>query len=555
MRRTHMMLVVCLCLGGVLRLAGLGSLPRGFHADEASNGWNGWCLAETGADEHGARWPLLYARCFGDNRPPAYAWLAAASIRLFGPTVWAVRFPAAVAGIAAVGLGYVVARGFSGGGCGGGRAGAPWAEWVAMFMAVDPTLVRLSRWGHESSLTPALTLLAVAAWQWAGAFWTPDGGAPRRGWRVLAAGVVTGLACYAYGAIRIYLPVLAAGSLAANSGWARRHPRMAMVWAAGAVLVLLPLAWAHLNDPEINARARETWIGRDSPSAMVTCGRVALRYVEHFSPTFLFSRSGDAAAAPAPGTTYFPLAWAPLAALGAWSAWRGRRGAAGRFVILALLTYPVGDLLFADGGPNVLRCLAGWWAWSFASAWGLHGCVASAGSRASGWVVGLGLILVVLGNADVRSGGWVGDPVGIAARGADLQVAARYMRSRWRQADAVVFTTRGATFAYPAVLFELGMTPEEFRAGSPERGSDPSLPQPSPDLLLRCGNVFFDHGNAREAAELAAAVSAGSRRRSYFIVRPEEVGSLADGPMAAREVLSIAGPDGRPSLVVLQRDQ
>ena len=79
----------------LFRLSDVGSNPKGFFCDEASIGYNAYCVLETGKDEHGVRWPLFF-RAFGDYKPGLYIYLTTLSVRLFGLTHFAVRLPAAV---------------------------------------------------------------------------------------------------------------------------------------------------------------------------------------------------------------------------------------------------------------------------------------------------------------------------------------------------------------------------------------------------------------------------------------------------------------------------
>src|SRR3989338_5328153 len=80
-----------------LRLYNLSNFPVGFHIDEASLGYNGYSLLQTGKDENGNTFPL-YIDMFGDNRPSGYHYLAAISVGLFGLTEFATRLPGAIFG-------------------------------------------------------------------------------------------------------------------------------------------------------------------------------------------------------------------------------------------------------------------------------------------------------------------------------------------------------------------------------------------------------------------------------------------------------------------------
>lgn len=95
--------VFCLILGLslFLRIYKLGSVPFGFHQDEASLGYNGYSLLLTGKDENNNKLPL-YIDMFGDNRPSGYHYLTELPIKYFGLTEFATRFPGALFGALSV---------------------------------------------------------------------------------------------------------------------------------------------------------------------------------------------------------------------------------------------------------------------------------------------------------------------------------------------------------------------------------------------------------------------------------------------------------------------
>lgn len=80
-----------------LRFYKLSDYPTGFHIDEASLGYNGYSLLQTGKDENNQKFPL-YIDMFGDNRPSGYHYLTILPIYFFGLTEFATRFPGALFG-------------------------------------------------------------------------------------------------------------------------------------------------------------------------------------------------------------------------------------------------------------------------------------------------------------------------------------------------------------------------------------------------------------------------------------------------------------------------
>jgi 4-amino-4-deoxy-L-arabinose transferase-like glycosyltransferase len=93
----------------ILRFWQLGSIPEGFHSDEAAYGYNAYSLLKTGKDEYGKLFPLIL-KSFGDYKGAIYAYLIIPFIYLFGLNEWAVRAPSAVFGVLFVILTYSIAN-------------------------------------------------------------------------------------------------------------------------------------------------------------------------------------------------------------------------------------------------------------------------------------------------------------------------------------------------------------------------------------------------------------------------------------------------------------
>lgn len=91
------LLFAIIFLALLLRLPLLDKNPAGLNADEASIGYNAYSLLQTGRDEHGTVWPLVF-RSFDDYKPAIYFYLVLPFVALLGPTVWAVRLPSALLG-------------------------------------------------------------------------------------------------------------------------------------------------------------------------------------------------------------------------------------------------------------------------------------------------------------------------------------------------------------------------------------------------------------------------------------------------------------------------
>ena len=94
-------LVTIVCIALLLRFWQLGEVPPSPDWDEVALGYNAYSVSETGRDEYGKFMPIVL-RSFDDYKPALYSYLAIPFIKLFGLTVFAVRFPSAIFGVLSV---------------------------------------------------------------------------------------------------------------------------------------------------------------------------------------------------------------------------------------------------------------------------------------------------------------------------------------------------------------------------------------------------------------------------------------------------------------------
>jgi hypothetical protein len=74
----------------VLHFWRLDSAPQGFYGDEASIAYNAYCIAYTGADEYGTRWPVFF-RSFDTYVDPVDVYSTVLPVRAFGLHQWTAR--------------------------------------------------------------------------------------------------------------------------------------------------------------------------------------------------------------------------------------------------------------------------------------------------------------------------------------------------------------------------------------------------------------------------------------------------------------------------------
>lgn len=144
--KNKIILISILLLASILRLSFLDRFPSGLNADEAAIGYNVYSLIQTGLDEHGAPWPLVF-RSFDDYKPPLYFYLVLPFVKILGLNIWAVRLPSALLGVLAVFLIYKLTN----------------SKLAALLLAVSPWHLHFSRGGWEVNAATTLILLGVYA--------------------------------------------------------------------------------------------------------------------------------------------------------------------------------------------------------------------------------------------------------------------------------------------------------------------------------------------------------------------------------------------------------
>lgn len=151
-------ILIIFTLAAFLRFSYLSDYPLGANPDELSNIYDGYSISKTGADRWGQKYPtILRGLGENDNRPPMYAWLVASSMKVFGKSITAGRFPAAFIGILSIILLFFVAK----------RIGGQLFGLIAIFFAaISPWHIFYSRYGLEGTTLPSFfIILSLFLWQ------------------------------------------------------------------------------------------------------------------------------------------------------------------------------------------------------------------------------------------------------------------------------------------------------------------------------------------------------------------------------------------------------
>ncbi len=309
-------LLLVLGLAAALRLWALGGGPDPFDVDEGYTGVDALRVL------HG-HWTLYFAA--NNGAEPLYVYLAALSTALLGPSAWALRLPAALAGVGSVLATYLLSRALFRGAAPAGRDARALALIVALLQALSLWHLHLSRDASRVGLLPLLATLGFwLLWEAltplpgagkGGSYWRAaplprvgeredlphsraplprvGGGAGGGGWLCFAgAGACFGLALYTYLPARL-LPLVLLALLAhlalSRRGWLRARWRGLVLAAAVAALVAAPLAayyathWSAFTFRVDMVSLTNPWVNGGDPGGLLwrnlqgTAGMFAVR--------------------------------------------------------------------------------------------------------------------------------------------------------------------------------------------------------------------------------------------------------------------------------------
>ncbi|MCZ6684209.1 MAG: glycosyltransferase family 39 protein [Planctomycetota bacterium] len=359
-------LIVCIALGAVLRIPGLGSFPPPLTQDEASRGYDAWCLLETGEDRHGRRWPF-FLESFGpgDYTAAFTTYLTMPFVAALGPTPTAIRLPDALLGVVTVALVFVFVR---------RRFDNTTACIAAAVLALDPWHISLCRTAHESGFTPFLLALALVGMQ--SAELLPERNPRPKGFAVslrhrtafgLMAGLALSLHAWAYPATRLFTPLFCLVFVVLYGrdyiGMLRRGDQRGPPIAAGIGLILgaSPLWITALSAPHrIAARSGATLLFHQDLSALQIAGNFVSNWLSNLNPVFQFVQGQDVCGESIPQVGLHLAILAPIWLLGLIRiAATIRQSRQSQLLMAWMLLYPVPAAVCGDWNPHPLRTVAG----------------------------------------------------------------------------------------------------------------------------------------------------------------------------------------------------
>jgi 4-amino-4-deoxy-L-arabinose transferase-like glycosyltransferase len=522
--------LILVLIAAALRMYRLDSVPPAINQDEAVHAYDAWCLLATGTDHHGEAWPIFF-RSFRDYHPGVFVYLLMPLEALFGLNVWTTRLPGALIGVLGVWLLYELARRLY-----HERVGAM----AALFLAVSPWHVHVTRLAFEAGTCPtllvlALLLLVLGARRQSAALW-------------LASGLVFGLTAWTYHAMRVFVPLFLLGLIIVYGGRIRRlisepaAPLLPIAWVAGLSVGLAPFLWAWLKNPgAVWTRATSVSVFRDATGLFDGLGTFARNYLQNVSPDFFFVEGDHSLIQSIAGYGQLHYFCAILLPIGLYRAIRHwQQEPFTRLVIWWVLISPIPAALANWTGGHALRSIGGLPAYQILAALGADYVLAAMTTRSARLARGaliVGAAVVVLNVGYFLRLFFMNYPV----------VAAPIFQSEWRQVfaeverrradyDALLFTSMKTNQLGILYLYWTRMPPPDYFAQSPQ-----FLPGPAFDRLLQIGPVVF-----ARSEELPGMLPLLTRHRRLLVAE------RADVRVPGRELQRFFHPDGRVAVILYE---
>jgi hypothetical protein len=446
-----------------------------------------------------------------------------------GLNIYTTRLPAAVGGILAVWLIFYVGK----------RLFGPTIGLAAVaLLAIDPWHLQHSRNGLESSVTPLVSIAPLALLLWAGLLsGDKNKSLSPRPVAAALAGLLTGIGCYGHWEVRLFMPAfLFLLILFTLPSWlkiikTRKGALAVALFVLGFAITWGALIWQHIFHPEgisRHALAQKEWLG--SAPFFVALKNMSIRYIQHFSPNFLFKQYDPLPHFSPPQMGYFYWYMAPLMSIGLiLLVWRFISSASARILLAFVIAYPVGDCLVWGGMLSVLRSLPGVCALVLLSAfgavetarwlWAKDHKVAIVTAVVSSIVV-ISMNLSYLYRFYVT---FPRDPEVYHFFHTDLVEACEWLKPRFDDFDAIYFTTKFLNMPYVITAVVLNYDPKKWFSEPIEFAPvPPGVEFPCEwDFYKRYGKMYFIYDYSTfSIAELQKKFSSG---KVLLVLRPEEL--------------------------------
>lgn len=189
--KNNRLLLLILLVSFLLRVYQVGDNPPSLNWDEISHGYNAYSILNTGRDEWGYKFPLIF-RAYGDFKLPLYIYLTVPWIFCFGLNSFSVRLTSILAGTGLVLVSYLITHLIT--------KEKKTSLLAAALVSLSPWSLFLSRIAVEANLGAFLFSLGI--------FFLMKWWQKKEGKNLTPALIFFGLSLYAYNSARIIVPAV-----------------------------------------------------------------------------------------------------------------------------------------------------------------------------------------------------------------------------------------------------------------------------------------------------------------------------------------------------------
>jgi len=464
---TKFLLLCIILLAASLRVINPGKSPPGLNQDEAANIWNAYCLLKTGKDQTGTSWPIFYMHGLGHNRTPLYIYALLPFLAVGGLSIRAARMLSAAGGIICIPIIYYIGRQLF-----NKKVGLI----AAALLAVNPWHLFMTRWSHEASISPLVGIVPLALMLWAGMPIADNTSEKPKPIRAALAGVITGICCYAYWCVPIFvLLLLALAVLLTLPKWLKclksRQGKLSVILFISALFLTFgPLMWQYLfHTQDIAHHSTSVLFWARSRSFPAVLKNIASIYIKYFGPDFLFIRGDHFELQSPPGIGQFHWYMLPLMLSGLIFVLRKlRTSTAARLLLAMVILYPVAGSIGTAISPHALRSSPGLCPLVLLAAAGaaaLSPWLNKTGSVVKAAVISLFIIAAV--GINIRYlyrfyGEYNTQTSTFLLYDTDFVEACEWLKGRLENFEAVFCTTEGIVMPYIISLVTLKYEPDKW---------------------------------------------------------------------------------------------
>jgi len=178
---------------------------------------------ETGRDEYGMNWPILF-RSFTDFKAPVYTYFLIPIYKILGMNVWSTRVLSAIAGMLIIWFGFWIVKNLS--------KNSRLALITALLMAISPWLIIFSRTSYETNLSLAFLMIMI---------WSFYKTKKNKKWLIVTA-IIAGLSFLSYHSERIITPLILLGLVIRN--WKnivnKKNTKLLLISVLVGLILILP---------------------------------------------------------------------------------------------------------------------------------------------------------------------------------------------------------------------------------------------------------------------------------------------------------------------------